>query len=98
MGFLSKSRKQSGKDLYIKNIKPELVERDGNVHLIMIDSFSKYINGAFGVETKYTEQIGTIINELQKDGYEIVDVKFDSLKNQGITRIEEGFHTLILYK
>lgn len=98
MGFLSKSRKQSSKDLYEKKIKPELFKKDGNIHLLMLNSFSKYLNELFGVETKYNEQIGTIVNELQKDGYEIVDIKFDSLKNQGTFGEEEGFHTLIMYK
>lgn len=98
MGFLSKSRKQSGADLYEKEVKPQLVERDGNVHIVMINSFSKWINQNFGVESKYTEQIGTIVNHLQQDGYEIVDIKFDSLKNQGIMGDLEGFHTLIMYK
>lgn len=98
MGFLKKSRKQSGKDLYDKKIKPDLFEKDGNIHLLMLNSFSKFFNEEFGVETKYNEQIGTILNELQKDGYKIVDVKFDSLKNQGAFGEMEGFHTLIMYK
>lgn len=98
MGFLSKSRKASGEQLYESKIKPILVPKDGNVHIIMVDSFSKYVNQYFSVETKYTEQVGTIINELQNDGYEIVDIKFDSLKDQGMTGVEEGFHTLIMYK
>ena len=34
----------------------------------------------------------------EKDGYEIVDIKFDSLKGQGITGTAEGFHTLIMYR
>ena len=53
MGFLKKSRKQSGKDLYDKKIKPDLVEKDGNIHLLMLNSFSKFFNEEFGVETKY---------------------------------------------
>lgn len=98
MGFLSKSRKASGDVLYKDQVKPQLFEKDGNVHIVMIDSFSKLTNQAFGVEDKYTEQIGSIVNDLQKDGYEIVDIKFDSLKGQGITGTAEGFHTLIMYK
>lgn len=98
MGILSNSRKASGDVLYHNEVKPQLVKKDGNIHLIMINSFSKLINQAFGVESKYTEQIGSVVNDLQKDGYEIVDIKFDSLQGQGITGTAEGFHTLILYK
>lgn len=98
MGLLSQKRKASGDILYSKDVKPQLMQRDGNIHVIMINSFSKFSNQVFGVETKYTEQIGSIVNDLQRDGYEIVDIKFDSLQGQGITGITEGFHTLILYK
>ncbi|KRL63108.1 hypothetical protein FC23_GL001047 [Lactobacillus psittaci DSM 15354] len=99
MGFLSNSRKQSGANLYEKEVKPQLVAQDGKVHIVMINSFSKFLNNLnFGVETKYTEQVGTIINHLQDDGYEIVDIKFDSLKNLGLLGDMEGFHTLIMYK
>ena len=35
---------------------------------------------------------------MQEDGYEIIDVKFNSLTNQGITGMMEGFHTLIVYR
>lgn len=97
MGLLSKSRKASGNVLYNDEVKPQLVEKDGNVHIVMINSFSKLANQAFGVESKYTEQIGSVVNDLQKDGYEIVDIKFNSLKGQGITGTAEGFHTLIMY-
>ena len=64
----------------------------------MVNSFSKFINQNFGVEDKYTTQIDSIVTALQKDGYEIVDIKFDSLKGQGISGSMEGFHTLIQYK
>lgn len=98
MGLLSKSRKTSGDVLYNNEVKPQLVAKDGNIHIVMIDSFSRFINQNFGVESKYTEQIGSVVNDLQKDGYEIVDIKFDSLKGQGITGTSEGFHTLIMYR
>ena len=35
---------------------------------------------------------------MQDDGYEIVDVKFNSIQGQGLTGNMEGFHTLILYR
>ena len=98
MGLLSKSRKASGDVIYNNEVKPQLVAKDGNIHIVMINSFSKLVNQNFGVESKYTEQIGSVINDLQQDGYEIVDIKFDSLKGQGITDTAEGFHTLIMYK
>lgn len=98
MGFLSKSRKKSGENLYESQIKPKLVPKDGHTHVMMIGSFSKFANQAFGVETKYNEQVGTIIDSIQNDGYEIVDIKFNVVKDHGIAQTEQQFYTLIMYK
>ncbi len=98
MGFLKDNRKASAENIYESQVKPNVAEKDGNVHVLMVNSFSKFINQNFGVEDKYTTQIDSIVTALQKDGYEIVDIKFDSLKGQGISGSMEGFHTLIQYK
>lgn len=98
MGIFSKTRIISGSKLYKEDIKPKLKAHDGKIHLIMLTSFSNFINQFFGVETKYTEQVGTIVDLMQEDGYEIVDIKFQMLKGQGIGGHAEGFSTLILYK
>lgn len=79
-------------------IKCELKEHDGYVHVLMINSFSKWINQMFGPETKYTTQIDEILTCMQADGYEIVDIKFNNLQNQGIFANMEGFATLVMYK
>lgn len=63
----------------------------------MINSFSKLLNQNFGCEDKYTIQINEIITKIQEDGYEIIDVKFNSIQNQGLTGQMKGFHTLITY-
>lgn len=97
MGFLKDTQKESAEYVY-KKTKESLHEKDGNVHIIMINSFSKWINQVFGCENKYTTQIDEIITNMQNDGYEILDVKFNSIQNQGITGQMEGFHTLITYK
>lgn len=70
---------------------------DGYKHVIMINSFSKFINQVFGCEDKYTTQIDEILVNMQKDGYEIIDVKFNSIEGQGAFKTMEGFHTLITY-
>ena len=50
MGLLSKSRKASGDVIYNNEVKPQLVAKDGNIHIVMINSFSKLVNKNFGVE------------------------------------------------
>ena len=64
----------------------------------MINSFSKFFKQNLGCEDKYTTQIDARLHEMQKEGYEIVDVKFKSLMNQGVFGEMEGFHTLIIHR
>lgn len=46
----------------------------------MVNSFSKWLNQTFECENKYTGQIDGIITAMQENGYEIVDVKFNSIQ------------------
>lgn len=94
----TKIRASTSDQIYDKEVKKYLHEKDGHQHVIMINSFSKLINQNFGVENKYTTQIDNIITRIQEDGYEIVDVKFNILQNQGIANLMEGFNTLVSYK
>lgn len=97
MGRFTKGQKQVAEQVYEK-AKPYIKDKDGKVHVLMINSFSKWINQIFGCEDKYTTQIGEIVDSMQADGYEIIDIKFNSITNQGMTGTMEGFHTLIIYK
>lgn len=97
MGFIKNVQKATADSVYAK-MKQHLVPKDGFVHVVMINSFSKWMNQNFECESKYTTQIDCIITGMQADGYEIVDVKFNSLMSQGLTGTMEGFHTLITYK
>lgn len=98
MAFFTKGQKAAADNIYLKEVKRYLKPKDGLIHVVMIDSFSKFINQYFGCEDKYTTQIDTILMSMQRDGYEIIDVKFNSIKNQGLSGSAEGFHTLIMYK
>lgn len=97
MGLFSGGQKAVAQNVYEK-MKTYLKEKDGKVHVVMVNSFSKWINQNFECENKYTTQIDEILCSMQNDGYEIIDVKFNSLMNQGVLGQMEGFHTLIVYK
>ncbi|WP_338213828.1 hypothetical protein [Companilactobacillus muriivasis] len=97
MGMFTNKQKFTADSVYSKEVKP-LLKKDGFTHVIMVNSFSKWINQIFGAEDKYTVQIDGILSDMQNDNFEIIDVKFDSLKNQGVFKDMEGFHTLITYK
>ncbi len=97
MGLFTATQKSVANNIYTR-AKKYLKPKDGKTHVIMINSFSKWINQNFDCEDKYTTQIDTIICSMQDDGYEILDIKFNSLMNQGILGQMEGFHTLITYR
>jgi hypothetical protein len=97
MGLFTGHQKKSANTVYEEEVKP-LLKSDGMIHVLMLNSFSKFVNVFLGAEDKYTNQIDLILTKMQEDGYEIIDIKFNSLKNQGITEDMEGFHTLITYK
>lgn len=96
--MFKRTQKSTANVIYDKEIKPHLKEKDGFVHVVMVNSFSKWLNQSFGCESKYTNQIDEIVSNMQSDGYEIVDIKFNSVQGQGLSKDAEGFHTLILYK
>lgn len=97
MALFTKSQKNTASNVY-ENSRQYLKPKDGKIHVIMINSFSKFVNQVFECENKYTTQIDEFISAMQDDGYEIIDIKFNSIQGQGITGSMEGFHTLITYK
>ena len=97
MGMFTNIQKDTATSVY-DNLKKYLVEKNGYKHILMINSFSKLYNQTFQCDDKYTTQINEIINSMQVDGYEIIDIKFMALPNQGLTKQMEGFNTLIIYK
>ncbi|MFH7282499.1 hypothetical protein [Weissella confusa] len=98
MGFFDSSNKLAADSLYEREVQKYLAEKDGKIHVIMITSFSKFINQVFGVETQYTNQIDLILSRMQDDGYEILDITHTTVQGQGVFGSKEGFHSLIRYK
>lgn len=104
MGILKKQKEwntetqKSAANVVYEKMRPFLKPKDGKVHIVLINSFSKWLNQSFECEDKYTTQIDCILSSMQDEGYEIIDIKFNSIQNQGISGQSEGFHTLITYK
>lgn len=98
MKMFNNAQKNMANTIFEKEIKPRLKEKDGFIHVVMINSFSKLCNLNFGCDDKYTTQIDDILTNIQLLGYEIVDIKITVLPNQGLTGNTEGFNTLIMYK
>ena len=98
MKMFNNAQKSMANTVFEKEIKPRLKEKDGFTHVIMVNSFSKFLNQNFGCEDKYTTQMDEILASMQMLGYEIVDIKITVMQNQGFTGKMEGFNTLIMYK
>lgn len=97
-GVQSQVRVDAATQIYLGEVKPNLSEKDGFKHVVLINSFSKMLNQNFGCEDKYTQQLNSIVTLMQHDGYEIVDIVFNSIQGQGFSGTMEGFHTLITYQ
>ena len=97
MGMFTKGQEKRAANVY-EEVRQCLKQKDGALHVVMINSFSKWGNAAFGCDDKYTTQRGYMLHCMQREGYQIVDIKFNSLQNQGMTGNSEGFNTLNMYK
>ena len=97
MAMFAKTQEDAAERVWDK-VKKQLAPKDGMTHVLMINSFSKFVNQVFSVEDKYTRQIDLILTNMQNAGYQILDVKFNSIQGQGLTGNQEGFNTLIIYR
>ena len=96
MGLFDKNIEKSSNNKY-EEIKRYLKPKNNKKHIIMINTMSKIITTGWECENNYTIQVDTIIENMQNDGYEIIDIKFDSTPQQSITN-SFLIRTLIMYK
>lgn len=98
MGLISKSQKIAAETTLEKEVIPNLVERDGVQHILMISSSGKRHSQNFNIDEKYTIQINEILTYMQEEGYEIIDIKPNVIVGSGLGGDVHGFYTLIIYK
>ena len=96
MGLFDKGYEKSTENLY-ENVKQYLKPKDGLKHIVMLNTMSKTTTNGLECENKYTIQINNIIEEMQRNNYEILDVKID---NTSFQAMGNAFliRTLIIYK
>lgn len=78
--------------------KSKLSKKDGMIHVVLITSFARIADEAFAIDPKFTVELDTFLMEMQKDGYEILDVKMNTLPDQGLTGTRTKIHTLVTYR
>lgn len=93
------SKKEDVQGSYTE-IKKFLKEKDGKVHIVMIHSKNKASYDEFECASNYTNEIDNIISSMQDDGYEIINVKYQTIRDSyGLsTPSFEYYRTLIMYK
>ncbi|CEO33220.1 hypothetical protein [Paraclostridium sordellii] len=91
---LEKKEKENEKleNAYNK-IKEFLKEKDGKVHVIMINGKIYIPHEELSCENNYTNEVDSVVSFMQDDGYEIIDVKY-----QLVGSSESKYSTLIMYK
>lgn len=95
MGLFDKNFEKSASELY-QDIKNYLKPKDGKKHIVLINTTTKMTTNGLECENKYTLQIDGIIEEMQKNNYEIIEVKIDS--SQQIVANMNLIRTLIMYQ
>lgn len=95
MGLFDKNFEKSTNELY-KDIKEYLSPKDGNRHVILINTTSKSTTNGMECDNKYTIQINGVIKEMQQEGYDVLDIKLDA--SQQIMGNMTLIRTLIEYK
>ena len=78
--------------------KSKLSKKDGMIHVVLVTSFSRIADETFAVDPKFTVELDTFLMEMQKDGYEILDVKMNTIPDQGLTGTRMKIHTLVTYR
>lgn len=96
MGLFSESQRSSAEVTY-SSVRKFLKAKDGRKHVVMLNSFGKWGNQNLQCEDKYTTQVDEIVTAMQHDGFNIIDIKFNSTPNQGLSGNTVSFHTLIIY-
>lgn len=96
MGIFDKNYEKSAENLY-EQIRAYLKPKDERKHIILINSMSKATTNGCECDNKYTIQINSIIEDMQNEGYEIIDVKIDDTSYQTVG-VAFLIRTLIIYK
>ena len=81
-----------------EKIRKHLKEKDGKVHIVMINSQIDFSREEFECSSKYTNEIDRVLSSMQDEGYEIIDVKYDIRKDSDGLSFYDYYRTLIMYR
>lgn len=98
MGIMNKTYKAAADNVYEAS-REYLRKQNGLTHVICFYVFSQMATQATTCDGKITDQLNQIIVAMQKDGYEILDIKMaPTLETGAITGNRRGYMATIMYK
>lgn len=94
MGIFDKNYEESSDKLW-EDVKKNLKPKNGKKQVILLSTMTKSTAG-LECDNKYTLQIGKVLDEMQNEGYEILDLKIETIESSMSTAA--FIRTLIIYK
>lgn len=83
--------------MFDHRVKPYLKTKDGFTHVVMLDIIDDSNGGAFECQREFTRDLDGVIVDMQKVGYQIIDIKTEK-RRKGFNEDTEYFNILIIYK
>lgn len=77
MGLFSKDEEVSA----YERVRLNLAEKDGNTHVVMINTYHTWTTTILHCNEGYTADIDSILQGMQSDGFEIINVQHASMSN-----------------
>lgn len=81
-----------------EEIVPYLHEKDGYRHILLLTGFAKMTSKPFECEEKFTLQLDDFITHMQKNDYELLDVKVSPIGNSNVLGTASGYSVCIVYR
>ena len=95
MGIFDNYSEEPSDKLY-EDVKKYLKPRNGKKQVILVTTKTKTSTYKLECDNKYTLEVGKLLEEMQNEGYEILDVKIETLATPGSSIAVA--RTLVIYK
>lgn len=93
MGLFNKSKEVEPYEV----VKSELKPKDGNLHVMMVNTWNTWTDQKFNCDERYTGELEELISGMQAEGYEIVQMQHNSMSSgSGFGMVT--YTTLITYR
>lgn len=93
MALFKKTNKVSAYEV----VAPLLAPKDDTIHVLMLNTWSTWSTLDFKCDEEYHEQVGQVVANMQRDGYQIDSIQHNSISaGSGLGML--AYTTLITYR